>query len=63
MQSPGGPDEDPAGSFKYGGWVAGYSDEFFLKVMIKQMSRPIDLLLGRKTYEIFAAYWPYVNSV
>jgi dihydrofolate reductase len=61
MQAPGGPEEDPTGGFKHEGWVAGYSDDFLLNVMIKQTSKPFDLLLGRKTYEIFAAYWPYVN--
>jgi dihydrofolate reductase len=61
MQAPGGPEEDPTGGFKHEGWVAGYFDEFLLNVMIKQTSKPFDLLLGRKTYEIFAAYWPYVN--
>src|SRR5919202_1938939 len=62
MQAPGGPEEDPTGGFKHGGWVFGYSDDFLLNVMIKQMSKPFDLLLGRKTYEIFAAHWAYVNS-
>jgi dihydrofolate reductase len=62
MQAPGGPEEDPTGGFKHEGWVAGYFDDFLLKVMIKQTSKPFDLLLGRKTYEIFAAYWPYVNA-
>jgi dihydrofolate reductase len=62
MQAPGGPEEDPTGGFKHEGWVAGYSDDFLLKVMIWQTSKPFDLLLGRKTYEIFAAYWPYVNA-
>jgi dihydrofolate reductase len=61
MQAPGGPEEDPTGGFKHEGWLAGYSDDFLLNVMIKQTSKPFDLLLGRKTYEIFAAYWPYVN--
>jgi dihydrofolate reductase len=61
MQAPGGPEEDPTGGFKHEGWVAGYFDDFLLKVMVKQTSKPFDLLLGRKTYEIFAAYWPYVN--
>jgi len=55
MQAPGGPEEDPTGGFKHGGWLFGYSDNFLLKVMIEQMSKPFDLLLGRKTYEIFAA--------
>jgi dihydrofolate reductase len=62
MQAPGGPEEDPTGGFKHGGWVAGYFDDFFGKVMVKQMSIPFDLLLGRKTYEIFAAHWPYVKT-
>jgi dihydrofolate reductase len=62
MQAPGGPEEDPTGGFKCGGWVAGYFDDFLGKVMNKQMSKPFDLLLGRKTYEIFAAHWPYVKT-
>jgi dihydrofolate reductase len=62
MQAPGGPEEDPGGGFEHGGWLFGYSDDFLLNVMIKQMSKPFDLLLGRKTYEIFAAHWPYVNA-
>ena len=62
MQAPGGPEEDPTGGFKHGGWLFGYSDDFLLKVMITQMSKPFDLLLGRKTYEIFAAYWPHANA-
>jgi len=62
MQAPGGPEEDPSGGFKYGGWVAGYWDGFLGEVMAEQMAGPFDLLLGRKTYEIFAAYWPYVKS-
>jgi len=62
MQAPGGPEEDPTGGFKHGGWVAGYFDDFLGKVMVGQMSKPFDLLLGRKTYEIFAAHWPYVKT-
>jgi len=62
MQAPGGPEEDPTGGFKYGGWTAGYWDDFLGSVMSEQMAKPFDLLLGRKTYEIFAAYWPYVKS-
>lgn len=57
MQAPGGPEEDTSGGFKYGGWTAPYGDEVSGKVMEKQMT-PADLLLGRKTYEIFASYWP-----
>jgi dihydrofolate reductase len=59
MQAPGGPEEDVSGGFKYGGWTVPYFDEFAGKVMGEQMGRPFDLLLGRKTYEIFASYWPY----
>ncbi len=62
MQAPGGPEEDTTGGFKYGGWTAGYWDDFLGGVMDEQMSQPFDSLLGRKTYEIFAAYWPYVKS-
>lgn len=57
MQAPGGPEEDTSGGFKYGGWTAPYNDEVSGKVMEKQLP-PADLLLGRKTYEIFANYWP-----
>ncbi len=62
MQAPGGPEEDPTGGFKYGGWSAGYWDDSLSGVMAEQMAKPLDLLLGRKTYEIFAAHWPYVKS-
>ncbi len=58
MQAPGGPKEDTSGDFKYGGWTVPYFDEFGGKVMEKQMSGKYDLLLGRKTYDIFAGYWP-----
>jgi dihydrofolate reductase len=57
MQAPGGPEEDPSGGFKYGGWTAPYGDEASGKAMQKQLE-PADLLLGRKTYDIFASYWP-----
>ncbi len=57
MQAPGGSEEDTSGGFKYGGWTAPYFDEAAGKVMQKQM-KPADLLLGRKTFEIFAGYWP-----
>ena len=57
MQAPGGPDEDKSGGFKYSGWTASYGDVVSDKVMKKQME-PADLLLGRKTFEIFASYWP-----
>jgi dihydrofolate reductase len=57
MQAPGGPEEDPSGGFEFGGWSAPYADEDSGKLMQKQME-PADLLLGRKTFEIFANYWP-----
>ena len=57
MQSPGAPEEDTSGGFKYGGWVAPYLDKAYDTVMEKQM-KPADYLLGRKTFEIFASYWP-----
>ena len=62
MQAPGGPEEDTSGGFKYGGWTVPYFDEFSGKVMGEQMRRPFDLLLGRKTYDIFASYWPHHND-
>lgn len=58
MQAPGGPEEDTSNGFKYGGWVFPYFDDDAGKIMGEQMSRKADLLLGRKTYEIFASYWP-----
>lgn len=58
MQAPGGPEEDTSGGFKYGGWTVPFWDEFSGKIMGEQMSMPFDLLLGRKTYDIFAGYWP-----
>lgn len=57
MQAPGGPEEDTSGGFQYGGWSAPYGDEISGTIMEKQM-QPADLLLGRKTFEIFASYWP-----
>ena len=57
MQAPGGPEEDTSGGFQYGGWTAPYGDEVSSKVMQEQM-KPADLLLGRKTFDIFASYWP-----
>jgi dihydrofolate reductase len=62
MQAPGGPEEDTSGSFEYGGWTVPYFDEFSGKIMDEQMSKQSDLLLGRKTFEIFASYWPNHES-
>ena len=62
LQAPGGPGEDDSGGFKYGGWSAGYFDDVMGEVMTKQMGHPLDLLLGRKTYDIFAGYWPRVGD-
>ena len=59
MQAPGGPGEDDSGNFKYGGWTVPYFDDSLGQVMTEQMARPFDLLLGRKTFELFAAYWPH----
>src|SRR5690606_32159044 len=58
MQAPGAPQEDPSGNFEFGGWTVPYFDEVLGKEMGFQMSQPFDLLLGRKTFEIFASYWP-----
>jgi dihydrofolate reductase len=57
MQAPGGPGEDTSGGFKHGGWTASYDDELFGKIMAEEL-KPAEYLLGRKTFEIFASYWP-----
>ena len=57
IQAPGGPKEDRSGGFKFGGWTAPYGDEVYDKVLEKEL-QPADYLLGRKTFEIWAAYWP-----
>jgi dihydrofolate reductase len=62
MQAPGGPEEDPSGGFEHGGWSFGYWDEQMQRAMGESMSKPFDLVLGRKTYEIFAAHWPYSDD-
>ena len=58
IQAPGGPDEDTSDGFAYGGWIASYSDENLGTLLRRQMNLPFDLLLGRKTFEIWATYWP-----
>jgi dihydrofolate reductase len=59
MQAPGGPEEDTSNGFKYGGWTFPYFDDEAGKVMEEQMKQPYELLLGRKTYDIFSSYWPH----
>jgi len=59
MQAPGGPEEDPVGGFSFGGWTFHYFDEVGGAAMNELFSKPFALLLGRRTYDIFAAYWPY----
>ena len=62
MQAPGGPEEDPTGGFTYGGWSVNYWDEMMGKTMDEFMTKPFDLVLGRNTYDIFAAHWPHVKN-
>ncbi|MDF9620237.1 dihydrofolate reductase family protein [Pseudomonas entomophila] len=59
MQAPGGPEEDTSGGFTYGGWIPPYADEVFGQAMQALFSEPFELLLGRRTYDIFAGYWPH----
>ena len=59
IQAPGGPDEDTSGGFAYGGWIAPYTDPVLGSLLRRQMNLPFDLLLGRKTFEIWAPYWPH----
>jgi dihydrofolate reductase len=58
IQAPGGPDEDTSGGFAFGGWIGSYSDEILGTLLRRQMNLPFDLLLGRKTFDIWAPYWP-----
>jgi dihydrofolate reductase len=62
MQAPGGPEEDPTGGFEHGGWSATYWDDAMGAAMGEFMGKPFDLVLGRGTYEIFAAHWPYSDD-
>lgn len=62
MQAPGGPQEDNSGGFSHGGWTVPYFDDFLGEEMGRQMGGPFDLLLGRKTFEIFASYWPQAEG-
>ena len=63
MQAPGGPEEDPAESFKFGGWTVPFWDDASGEIMGEIFSRPYELLLGRKTYDIFAGYWPQHDDI
>ena len=63
IQAPGGPDEDTSGGFAQGGWSAPYSDALLGTLLRRQMNLPFDLLLGRKTYEIWAPYWPHHGDI
>ena len=63
IQGPGGPDEDPSNGFAYGGWAAPYDDDIVGAAVQKQINAPLDLLLGRKTFDIWAAYWPQHGDV
>ena len=60
IQAPGGPEEDPSGEFHLGGWIVPYADEAIGRDLQDLFSQPFELLLGRRTYEIWAAYWPSV---
>lgn len=62
MQAPGGPSEDPTGGFEHGGWLPQFFDEEVGAAIDRFFAKPYDLLLGRRTYDIFAAYWPYVGG-
>jgi dihydrofolate reductase len=63
IQAPGGPDEDTSGGFAFGGWIASYSDAILGTALRRQMNMPFDLLLGRKTFDIWAPYWPQHGDV
>ena len=63
IQGPGGPEEDTSGGFTHGGWIRSYSDEVLGTALRKQMNMPFDLLLGRKTFEIWEPYWPHHGDI
>jgi dihydrofolate reductase len=62
IQSPGAPKEDPSGDFRLGGWTVPYADKLIGQALQQLFSQPFELLLGRRTYDIFAAYWPHVRA-
>ena len=61
MQAPGGPEEDPSGGFRFGGWIVPYADKTTGQAVQDLFSQPFELLLGRRTYDIFASYWPRIQ--
>jgi dihydrofolate reductase len=63
IQAPGGPDEDTSGGFEYGGWISAYSDAVLGTELRNMMDKPFDLLLGRKTFDIWSPYWPHHGDV
>jgi dihydrofolate reductase len=63
IQAPGGPEEDPSGGFKFGGWTARYQDDVLGDAIKKYLDTPCDLLLGRKTFDIWESYWPKHSDV
>jgi len=62
MQAPGGPEEDTSGAFRHGGWSVGYFDDVVGQEMAQEMGHGFDMLLGRRTYDIFASYWPHASD-
>jgi dihydrofolate reductase len=62
IQSPGGPEEDTSGEFRLGGWIVPYADDVSGRAVQDLFSQPFELLLGRRTYDIFSAYWPHVPA-
>ena len=62
MQAPGGPEEDTSGGFRFGGWIVPYADQTTGQAVQDLFSQPFELLLGRRTYDIFAAYWPHASA-
>ena len=62
MQAPGGPEEDPSDGFEFGGWSVNYWDEQMGQVMDEAVSKPFAMVLGRRTYDIMAAYWPHASE-
>ena len=62
MQAPGGPEEDPSTGFTHGGWAMPFGDDTLSQIIDETIAGEFDMLLGRRTYEIFAAYWPYQDG-